>query len=121
MQIPFLVSFSALLQCSSRKWVDRCTEEAGFQVRYEVRDTPFGLGLFVMEPVEKGTLLWRHMRGVNSLGLAGEQETRLYLATLTPAGRKEFLEFAWHGNGTLNLDLDDGRHPNHACIHPPIL
>ena len=116
---------SALLQGSSTvllegRWVDWCTAEAGFQVRYEVRDTDFGLGLFVMEPVDKGTLVWRQMRGVNSLGLTGEQETRLYLAGLTPEGRKEFLEFAWHGNGTLNLDLDDGRYNIHAVIHPSI-
>ena len=31
------------------------------QVKYEVRETNIGKGLFLLEPVGKGTLIWRWM------------------------------------------------------------
>ena len=33
--------------------------KAGFQVKYEVKETNNGLGIFVLEPVAKGALVWR--------------------------------------------------------------
>ena len=93
------------------------TSKSGFHVKYEVKETKLGLGLFVMEPVAKGTLLWSYKKGENILSLQGEEETRQHLATLqTDVARRDWLEHAYHDGGTLNYILDDGGLWNHSAV-----
>merc|ERR1712192_14573 len=89
--------------------------KAGFQVRYEVRETSIGKGLFLLEPVAKGALIWRYREGENILCFRNEAETRKHLDSMaSDADRKDFLEHAYHDGGALNFILDDGGLWNHS-------
>ena len=70
------------------------------QVRYEVRETSIGKGLFLLEPVAKGALIWRfvaptiiailiviniairYREGENILCFRNEAETRKHLDSM---------------------------------------
>merc|ERR1712192_94824 len=89
--------------------------KAGFQVRYEVRDTSIGKGLFLLEPVAKGALIWRHREGENILCFRNEAETRKHLDSMaSDADRLDFLEHCFHDGGVLNSILDEGKLVNHS-------
>ena len=40
------------------------------QVRYEVRETSIGKGLFLLEPVAKGVLIWRYVPTIIAIAIA---------------------------------------------------
>merc|ERR1712130_947327 len=89
--------------------------KAGFQVRYEVRETNIGKGLSLLEPVAKGALIWRYREGENILCFPNEAETRKHLDSMaSDADRKYFLSHAYHDGGALNFILDDGGLWNHS-------
>merc|ERR1712192_46242 len=76
--------------------------KAGFQVRYEVRDTSIGKGRVFLEPVAKGALIWRHREGENILCFRNEAETRKHLDSMaSDADRLDFLEHCFHDGGVL--------------------
>jgi len=89
--------------------------KAGFQVRYEVRETSIGKGLFLLEPVAKGALIWRYREGENILCFRNEAETRKHLDSMaSDADRLDFLEHCFHDGGVLNSILDEGKLVNHS-------
>merc|ERR1711962_1303063 len=89
--------------------------KAGFQVKYEVRETNIGKGLFLLEPEAKGTLIWRYREGENILCFRNEAETRKHLDSMSSdADRLDFLEHCFHDGGVLNTILDDGKLVNHS-------
>jgi len=107
--------------------------KAGFQVRYEVRETSIGKGLFLLEPVAKGALIWRYREGENILCFRNEAETRKHLDSMASDAdririicpislascvrdlhRLDFLEHCFHDGGVLNSILDEGKLVNHS-------
>merc|ERR1712130_893866 len=91
--------------------------KAGFQVRYEVRETSIGKGLFLLEPVAKGALIWRYREGENILCFLNEAETRKHLDSMpSDADRLDFLEHCFHDGGVLNSILDEGKLVNHSTV-----
>merc|ERR1711934_409960 len=79
------------------------------------RETSIGKGLFLLEPVAKGALIWRYREGENILCFRNEAETRKHLDSMaSDADRKDFLSHAYHDGGALNLILDDGGLWNHS-------
>merc|ERR1719167_1573636 len=91
------------------------SDRAGFQVAYEVRSTSLGKGVFVLEEVKQGSLIWRYKKGENVICFNGEEETLAHMETLTSyEERRYFVEHSYHDNGVLNHILDDGKLVNHS-------
>merc|ERR1711971_1547036 len=57
--------------------------KAGFQVKYEVRKTSLGQGVFVLEPVKRGSLIWRYRMGENVVCFRGKEEALAHLENLS--------------------------------------
>jgi len=90
-------------------------KKAGFQVKYEVRETPLGKGVFVLEPVKQGSLIWRYKKDENVICFRGEEETLAHLEKLSSyEDRRYFLEHSYNDGGMLNHILDDGKLVNHS-------
>merc|ERR1711973_903439 len=64
------------------------SDKAGFQVNYEVRNTSLGKGVFVLEDVKQGTLVWRYRKGENVICFNGEDETLAHMEKLGSFGEK---------------------------------
>merc|ERR1712198_489333 len=101
---------------NTRVWsLNNMKEKAGFQVKYEVRNTSLGKGVFVLEPVKQGTLIWRYKKGENVLCLKGKEETLAHLENLPSyEDRRYFVQHSYHDRGLLNHILDDGKLVNHS-------
>merc|ERR1712083_606075 len=90
-------------------------ETAGFQVKHEVRKTSLGRGVFVLEPVKQGSLIWRYRKDENVICFRGKEETLAHLEKLSSyEDRRYFLEHSYHDGGLLNHILDDGKLVNHS-------
>jgi len=84
-------------------------------VNYEVRNTSLGKGVFVLEDVKQGTLVWRYRKGENVICFNGEDETLAHMEKLGSFGEKQyFLEHSYYDNGVLTNILDDGKMVNHS-------
>ena len=46
------------------------------QVRYEVRETSIGKGLFLLEPVAKGALIWRYVLTIMAIAITNYHRHR---------------------------------------------
>merc|ERR1711934_735322 len=79
------------------------------------RETSIGKGLFLLEPVAKGALIWRYREGENILCFRNEEETRKHLDSMaSDPDRLDFLEHCFHDGGVLNSILDEGKLVNHS-------
>jgi hypothetical protein len=71
--------------------------------------TVHGIGLFAAEPIMKGTEVWKFVRGFD------QEFPKNFPATLAPAAREQFLNYAYvsRATGTYILCTDDMRFINH--------
>ena len=92
----------------------------GFHIRYSVRESAYGKGLFADHFIPAGTLLWKYASGpkgatgVNVWSYTNEAETRARLAELEPAAAEFFMDHVYAFEGKLNEILDDGHYWNHS-------
>jgi SET domain-containing protein len=94
---------------------------AGFHVRYEVRDSTYGKGLFALHDIPNGTLLWKYAPGakgakdVNVISFKTEDEARARLHELPSQEARAFwMDHVYMFDGKLNEILDDGYYWNHS-------
>jgi len=93
----------------------------GFHIRYEVRDSPYGRGLFAAHDIPSGTLLWKYAPGpagapgANVLSFTSEAEARARLQQLPDAAARVFwMDHVYMFDGKLNEILDEGNLWNHS-------
>lgn len=92
---------------------------SGFQVKYKLQESKYGLGIFADEEIKRGCLIWKYKRGVNirviSTSRQGEQKLRKYLATFPSYQlRKDLLVHMYCLGGYCNEILDDCQFWNHS-------
>ena len=89
--------------------------EAGFAVRYEIRaeGSVAGKGIFAVEPIPRGALLWRYSPEV--VVEHDEASLRARVASLpTAEERVDLLEHVYGWEGAVHEILDDGKYWNHS-------
>ena len=92
---------------------------ASMQIKYQLKQGKYGLGIFVEEDVKKGTLIWKYNRDVNVRIIcnswSGEKALRTYLTTLnSDEQRKDLLIHMYCEHGYCHELLDDCRFWNHG-------
>jgi len=81
------------------------TITAGFQVKYAVEPTKFGLGLVAKEMIPKGTCIWR-ASDENTVYYRSEEEVRAYIAkVLDPTTPHGLVDYVDEKKGTENPTL----------------
>lgn len=86
----------------------------GMQIAYAVRDAEFeGKGLFSMENILQGTLIWRFRVGDNVTEYDEPAATK-HLETLTMPEARDFLDLTYGIGDKLCFIRDDGRFMNHS-------
>ena len=69
---------------------------ASMQIKYQVKEGKYGMGIFVDEDIKKGTLIWKYNQEVNVRVICkswdGESDLRQYL-TAFPSAHNTFLGF----------------------------
>lgn len=89
---------------------------AGFQVKYKVKKSKYGKGIFAEENIKKGTLIWKYKRGVNVRSLKGQNAVKDHLSRLpSDEARKDWLVHMYYHRGYCNEILDDGKMWNHSA------
>ncbi len=88
--------------------------KSGFQVAYEVKESPFGLGLFAREFIAKGTLIWKYSSGVNVRTYKNLDDVNIRLAELSLTEQEFFMSHVYLFDGVMNEILDDGKFWNHS-------
>lgn len=95
--------------------------KCGFHVRYEVKESAFGKGLYVLDDIPIGSLVWKYSPGkagdadVNVAVYTTEAETRAHLNSLaTHEDRVSWVDHVYMFEGKLNEILDDGLLFNHS-------
>jgi len=88
--------------------------KAGFQVAYEVKESPYGFGLFAGEFVAKGTLIWKYDSGVNVRTYKNLDDINVRLAELSVEEQEFFMSHVYLFDGVMNEILDDGKMWNHS-------
>jgi hypothetical protein len=88
--------------------------KAGFQIDYEIKSSPYGLGVFTKQYIPEGSLIWKYERGVNVASYKNLEETKARLKELKEADQLFFMSHVYMYNGVLNEILDDGRMWNHS-------
>jgi uncharacterized protein len=87
---------------------------AGFQIAYEVKESPYGLGIFSKQFIPKGTLIWKYKRDTNVVSYRTVDEVRARLGQLSKEGQNFFMSHVYLYDGYMNEILDDGRMWNHS-------
>ena len=87
---------------------------AGFQVAYEVKESPYGQGVFSKQFILKGTLIWKYKRGTNVTSYRTVEEVRARLGQLSKEEQEFFMSHVYLYDGYMNEILDDGRMWNHS-------
>ena len=68
----------------------------GIQFPYRIKKSEFGVGIFFMKDIPKGSLVWRHGAGKNIKALKGKKQVLDYLKTLKDDDtRRVVLDFAY--------------------------
>ena len=85
------------------------------QVSFELKKSEVadGLGIFVLEDVKKGQLVWKNTPGVNS-ETYDEKGTILYLKTHHIDDSRRFLEVDYGDGDDVVFALDEGAYVNHS-------
>ena len=83
-------------------------------IHYEIRETAFGKGLFVLESVPAGTCIWSYKLNENVIEY-DEHQSIAYLKSLpTLKEQQRFLDASFGKGPVLCLINDDGQYVNHA-------
>ena len=83
-------------------------------INYEIRETAFGKGIFVLEDVPKGTCIWTYKINENVTEY-NEQQSIDYLQNLpTLRAQQRFLDSSFGRGDVLCLIIDDGQYVNHS-------
>jgi SET domain-containing protein len=87
---------------------------SGFQVEYEIKESPFGLGIFAKQFIPKGALIWKYHRGVNVNSYKSIDEVKVRLSQLSKDEQEFFMSHVYLYDGYMNEILDDGKMWNHS-------
>jgi hypothetical protein len=82
-------------------------------IEYAVHDTPIGKGLFTLQLITKGTLIWTFLQNTN-VEVFDEKACTKHLASLPLAEAQTFLDTSYGLGDNLCLILDDGKYMNHS-------
>jgi hypothetical protein len=84
-------------------------------INYEIRETDeFGKGIFALEDIPIGTLIWTYQLNKNVFEY-NEEQSKSYLSTLPDlSSQQSFLNFSFGKGEVLCLITDDGQYMNHA-------
>ena len=87
----------------------------GFHIAYELKESPGrGLGLFTLQFIPKGTLIWKYCRGVNVASYKGYEDARRRLDELSVPDQQFWVSHIYLFDGFCNEILDDGKYMNHG-------
>jgi hypothetical protein len=95
--------------------------KSGFHVRYQIKPAEFGKGLYAVDDIPSGTLMWKYSPGkrdepnVNVIVYTNEAEVRARLQEIATADERRFwIDHVYMFAGKLNEILDDGMIFNHS-------
>ena len=88
----------------------------GIQFPYRIGKSKYdGVGVFLMEDIPKGSLVWKYGAGANTVCLRNKKEVLEYLDSMkSDKQRKLILEYAYMWQGKVNIILDHTNFCNHA-------
>jgi len=89
------------------------------QIKYQVKEGKYGMGIFVDEDIKKGTLIWKYNQDVNVRVICkswdGESDLRQYLTTFPSYEQKQdLLIHMYCEHGYCHQLLDDCQFWNHS-------
>ena len=87
----------------------------GIQFPYRIAKSQFGVGVFFMKDIPKGSLVWKRKDGVNIKALKGKKQILDYLATFKSEDEKRLiLDFAYFQGKEMCIIMDDAIFTNHS-------
>ena len=92
---------------------------ASMQIKYQVKEGKYGMGIFVDQDVKKGTLIWKYNQDINVKVICkswdGEDALRQYLTTFPSFEQKQdLLIHMYCEHGYCHQLLDDCQFWNHS-------
>ena len=90
-------------------------KKPGFHIKYEIKGSRYGLGIFSTEFIPKNTLIWRFAKDLNIRLFKTEQDCRSHLNSFTKYEDKyNWISHVYCCDGCVNEILDDGKMWNHS-------
>ena len=112
---PVLRSAKRAAEPSSGAKRSKKPSTSGFRVPYAMRESPIaGRGVFAVEPIARGTLIWEYVKGESVLE-HDEASMRKRLSKLSRTAASDLLEHVYVWEGCVVEILDDAKVWNHAA------